>query len=165
MHVKAVCRTLMKLSPDLIIAKRYWRLDWIFCFLTFGRKSCSWTCWWNRPRRVNFINMFTSSFNERRSLKHRNSVELSVSFYALGICVSKSCSYNVGEIAHRVSVSTLKSPRGTPSERRTSPFIPSLHSTNALCYLCHHIHYLVLVLSICFKLIKYLACKLLIFKV
>jgi len=40
---------------------------------------------------VNFINIFELSFYPRSSAKRKNSVKLSVSFYAFGIYVRKSC--------------------------------------------------------------------------
>jgi len=62
--IKAVHRTLMKLSPG-----------------------------------VNFINIFTRSFYARSS-KRKKSIKLSVSIYAFGIYMRKSCTKNVDEIEH-----------------------------------------------------------------
>ena len=44
------------------------------------------------PSRVNFINVFTRSFYERRSQKHKKLLDLTVFFVLLGsACVYKSC--------------------------------------------------------------------------
>ncbi len=46
----------------------------------------------------NFINIFTHSCYARSSPERKNSVKLSVSFYAFGIYARKSCTQNVDEI-------------------------------------------------------------------
>ncbi len=43
------------------------------------------------------VNIYTGGFYTRSSPKRKNSVKLSVSFYAYGICARKICSYNVDE--------------------------------------------------------------------
>ncbi len=50
------------------------------------------------PSRVNFTNMFISSFYLWRYQKPKNTLKTSVSFFNLGIWKSKSCSKNVDEI-------------------------------------------------------------------
>ena len=41
--------------------------------------------------RVNFINVFTRSFNARRSQKHKKLLELTIFFCACGTCMRRSC--------------------------------------------------------------------------
>ncbi len=52
---------------------------------------------------LNFNNIFMYSFYARSSQKRKNSVKLSVTFYAFRSCVRKSCTQNVDEIEPRSS--------------------------------------------------------------
>jgi len=47
--------------------------------------------WWSLHAGLNFTNIFTSNFYARNFQKRKNSVKLSVSFYAFGTYGQKSC--------------------------------------------------------------------------